>query len=293
MTAAEAETRELGWNGIKLVIPARCEDIVSGDSHLVVEYNFQPLIEVRWESTTKKRSSDALIKEIKKSTTAPFTLLAPLKQLASQARENEGIFLKWDEQNSSQVYIYQCRATLQVVFCQYYKHPDFSLTDIAEIITSISFAGDTDEHLIWAVQDFRVKLPRTMRLESSHFTAGLTQLVFVENKTLFRLCRLAPATDKLRGTDLLGVLTTLHDEFSHPLCSSSTGENNANCWLTPPLTKQILLRLKRKKSFCRGRIIHDELHNRLLAVTAESNHPVTEESIQAIFESYEIIPRQQ
>ena len=117
--------------------------------------------------------------------------------------------------------------------------------------------------------------------------------VVVEDKTIFRLCRLAPAADKLKGKTVLGVLTSLYEDFTHPLCKSSADSNSADCWLTPPLTQQILLRLKRKKSFCRGRIFHDEIHNRLLAVIAESNQPVEKRSIQAIFDRYEIIPRQQ
>jgi hypothetical protein len=285
-------SRQRGWNGLQFTIPADCEDIVSGSRHLLIEKDFLPVMEIRWELSERKKqtaSIESVFKQLQKSSTREFREITPPQPIESFAEKYGVRCLQTDEPGEGISIIWQCKSCGTLLFCRIYDHAGVSWTDRATTLQSLSCHRKTSEQTLWSVQDFRLLTPSTYSLESYSFQAGLTRLLFDNAGTRFLFCRMAPASDKLAEKTLQELLCSLHERFS-TVNLEECSENFATAGATPPLITQILLRLKRKKAFCRGVIRHDNVSNRILALICESNTPITLDSIQSLFSHYEIIP---
>lgn len=284
-------TRQRGWNGLQFTLPEGCEDIVSGARHLLIEKDFLPVMEIRWELPEGKKSTasvKSVVRQLKKSSPDNFRETTPPQYIAEFARKKAVYSLQTDGAGDEISLIWQCTTCRTLILCRVYSQRAVSRNDIATTLQSISCHQQNDTPALWSVQDFRLHIPTGYHLDSYSFQAGLTRLLFKDKIARILFCRMAPASDRLADMSLERLLCSLHDRLSIDNIEVCT-ENTANVSTSPSLMAQILLRLKRQKAFCRGMIRHDQASNRILALITESNRPIEQEFIQAIFSQYEII----
>lgn len=285
-------TRTLGWNGLQLTIPSGCDDIVSGNRHLVIERDFQPVIEIRWETPEgKKRPAtiQSVIRQIQRANPDTCREVPPPQGFTEFVRLKSVHCLQNGESGFSLIWF--CSACQTLLLCRIYQHPTVSLSEIAGILFSIECHQEQHQSRLWQVQDFRLELPAGYQLSSFRFQAGLSRLLFSCKEGRLLACRMAPASDRLQHAGLPDLLCSLHEQLS-PQQVEYIDKNTVQCATKPPLAGQILLRLKRKKAFCTGFLHHDELNNRILALIMESNKPIMPETLGELFLKYEIIPSQ-
>lgn len=126
-------TRQRGWNGLQFTLPADCEDIVSGSRHLLIEKDFLPVMEIRWElSEGKKRtvSIKSVVRQLHKSSSDSSREIRPPQHIKKFARKNAAHCLQADEPGEGISLIWQCNICKTLLLCRIYEHPGVSGDDI-------------------------------------------------------------------------------------------------------------------------------------------------------------------
>lgn len=283
--------RLIGWNGLQLHIPRDWEVGVSGPRHLVFEKDFQPQLQIRWEKPAQSN---------------PRALHQRATHFASRMGsiiENDNFPPAW--RHLRDVFrlvicyegaggmleggIFLCTDTL-VLFQLFLpdRASDRALfTEIGDCLATIACRNHLEN--LWRLQDFSLILPVSYKLQDYTFAAGLTRMSFINGNLFMQTCKLGPADSRLAQQSLQEILITLADTAD---LETATGEDNTSCegYRSPTISKQILLRLRREKSFIRAKIWHAVAGNRLLAVVLFSNRPIAQTTIDDICRQYEIIP---
>lgn len=284
--------RIISWNGLKIIVPGPCQEIIHAPTHLLIEADYQPVLEIRWQRQGKgsgRSSPESVFREIsrQKNSGCSRTQLPP--PLARFAQDNHAIGIQWAEQEGDLGIIWKCRTCETIVFCHLYQHPAFPIEQIAEALTAIECCSRDNKFSHWALQDFRLTIPARFLYHNSYFGAGLTKLTFQDKDQVLHLFRLAPASEKLNEKPVRDILCTLNERFSVNESICQENDNTLECHTSPSVIAQLQYRLRRKKAFCFGTIRHDETSNRLLGIIAESNRPIDPEPVRDILHHYEII----
>ena len=296
--------RRIGWNNIQLELPSGWETIVSGDRNLLIEQNFKPLIDLRWEKDNSGRDLSDVFLSIQnvlgKRSGCPVDKVDVPDELARLASQTGCIAFSWaatagpqcqDSEQKINGVLWRCPDCDTIVIGQLYNHPTIGLNALVSALASIRCHqddADASDSSYWSIQDIKLTLPASCRMSAHSFQAGLTRLTFQENDMQLHFCRLAPARQRLQQGPISQLLTNLlgKDSEYQGLHESS---HLYECISSPPLTQQMLKRLKRQHPFRWGRIWHDEGSNRLLSVIAESSHPIDLEKVHRLCDKYEII----
>ncbi len=296
-TAPAKANRFIGWNGVQLHIPDNWEVRVSGLRHLIFEKDFQPQLQVRWEEPAQSKPS-ALQKRathfasrmgriIEENNFPPawrqlrdVFRLVTCYEGASGMLEG-GIFLGTDDHT---LVLFQ----LFLPDRSSAPGPDQALfAEIRDSLTTIVCRDDAEN--LWRMQDFSLTLPDSYKLQDYTFAAGLTRMSFTKADLFMQTCKLGPADSRLVQQSLKEILLTLVGTAD---LQTITDEDNTSCegFRNPTIGKQVLLRLRREKSFIRAKIWHEIAGNRLLAVVLVSNRPIPLTTIHDICRHYAIIP---
>ena len=280
----------IGWNSISLSCPPEWETIVTGDTHLLFEKDFQPVFELRWqkEKKQKKKSIEASLNKIAEET--GLLVQDSLPPHWKKLKETYALKLLADndsrELKAAILICKECETTLLLYF--FYDLATKHHVDLTKVLSSISCHNDVDvENFQWAVQDFRILLPKRFNLSGHNFGAGLTRISFTDSTLTMHLCRLAGASQRLQESPLTTLMTLLGDldideqeilqqELSVSHCSY------------PSIFRQIRFRVKRKAPFHWASLRHHPEHDRLSGLFFFDKKPISEELIQTIMDSYEI-----
>lgn len=296
--------RQIGWNNIQLDLPHGWETIVSGERNLLFEQNFKPLLDLRWEPDSSGRKLPEVFLSIQdalgKRSGSPVEQVDMPEELSQLAASTNCIAFRWDaaegpecrdRQKRINGLLWRCPQCETLIISQLYRHPTIGLDDLVSVLTSLqchSQKADNKALTSWSIQDFRLVLPESCRMSAHSFQAGLTRLSFQDNGLQLHFCRLAPATQRLQQNPMPQLLTSLLGTDIAYRDITATPQLY-ECISSPPLTQQMLKRLKRQAPFRWGRIWHDADANRLLAVIAESSHPIDLEKVHKYCDHYEII----
>lgn len=303
LTSAEP-FRQIGWNNVQLALPNGWEAIVSGDRNLLIEQNFKPLIDLRWETDNGGRDVEEIFLSIQrvlgKRTSCPVEKVPVPTELSLLAEKTNCIAFSWsaaegpscqDRRQAINGLLWHCPDCATILIAQLYHHPKVALTQFAPVLSSIHChpaEGENTDSTYWSIQDFRLTLPASCTMTAHSFQAGLTRLTFQEQDMRLHFCRLAPAKQRLQQAPMARLLTNLLGEDT-----TYQGLNHSShlyeCISAPPLTQQMLKRLKRQHPFRWGRIWHDEQANRLLSVLAESRSPIDLNRVHKFCDHYEIL----
>lgn len=284
----KTEFHRIAWNGIVIDVPSHWEVKVTGLYHLNFECDFKAVFELRWQ---KAKAGD--IERFVGKFTAQYEKLAQCKLQAMQpCTQAAGIFDQFEVRNycaegdnrPALVFLYSRESALFIILRMYnnpkIRHP-------LQQIQSLQCSTLLDSPSFWAIQDFQVSLPPHFALSSYTMKAGFTALHFTRGKTTLRLCRLAPASQRLKLQNLEEILASLlGDSTSGAIELLSDNE----CFYTtsPGLLSQVMLRFKRKKPFFRARLWHDSESDRILGVFMEDIAPLGKSPHDDICDSYEI-----
>ena len=284
--------QNIGWNKVTLSCPAEWETIISGDTHLLFEKNFQPLFELRWQAKKKKKQSvDATLCKIAEET--GLLVQDSLPPSWKQLQKNYAIKLLADndtrELQAAILICKECGATLLLYF--FHNLATKHHWDLTRVISSISCHEEEEQNsTLWAVQDFQILLPKTFVLSGHNFGTGLTRLSFTNSRGLvLHLCRLAGASQRLQSSsmaslmNLLGDLNVPEEEIQHL-------KNSVSHCSYPSIFQQIRSRFKRKLPFHWTILRHHPEHDRLSGLFFFDKKPISEEMISTILDSYEIFP---
>lgn len=289
--------RLIGWNGVQLHTPRDWEVRVSGPRHLIFEKDFQPQLQIRWEKPAQNKPSAlqqrathfaARMGRIIEENEFPpawrrlkdFFRMVTCYKGASGMLEG-GIFLGTDDHTLVLFQLFPADPSSA-------SGPDQALlAEIRDSLGTIVCRNDTEN--LWRMQDFSLFLPMSYKLQDYTFAAGLTRMSFTKADLFIQTCKLGPADSRLAQQSLKEILITLADTADLEII---TDEDNTTCegYRNPTIGKQVLLRLRREKSFIRAKIWHEIAGNRLLAVVLFSNRPIPLTTIHDICRQYEIIP---
>ena len=283
--------RILAWNGIRLRVPDDYEEIVHGPYHISIESDFKPVLELRWE---RQHAGDPR----QQLTRIRASCMEQDRNLSSCAHppfaasvfsaEGEVAWLESSSIDAPFLVIRQCRHCHTTLLGQLFVQSERQKEFAAALLDSFTCHDDASKSL-WAIQDFRLTLPKTYRLSGSNFAAGYTRLAFEAGPIHLETCRLATAAERLKGRDLAELLQALHPNLQESSLHWNTAGNQLWSWTEPSLARQIVNRIRRQKPFCHGTIRHYPEADRILAMICESSRPIDQQEFSTIFATYEIV----
>ncbi len=288
MDADGKTCKTVGWNGLVFDCPENWEIFVSSKKHLVFETDFQPVFELRWHANKKDRHA---------------TVLRNLQQ-ESDLEQQEHLPSFWEtltesytvslltEKNSGTLKsaLLTCRKCHTSILLLFFADPAGSMQDFHNLLRSLACHPENEnDDILWAIQDFQLKIPNDFLLDNYSFAAGLSRLSFSRTGITLYVCRLATAAERLQAASLAEIMFTLGDI---PVDTAAVSELDNAVWYQsqPTIFQQILLRCKRKMPFCWMTLRHHLLEDRLTGLFFEDKKPLPEKTIHAILASYEIIP---
>jgi hypothetical protein len=283
--------RHRGWNGLRCTLPEFWDAIVSGPFHLLIEHDFHPVMEIRWEQVTDNSNKDLfeiIRRNFARTTETTITKVDLPKEFSALAQRHTLTTVSWEPSGRLNGLLWQCSSCSTIIFCNITPHPDISLAQLRPVLESVCCHPENEDLAFWSIQDFQLHIPRSFSFSDYTFAAGLSRLAFRGDGLHLQFCRLAPATERLRGNSLSQLLSTLQGDLvdEETLMNTPTLHERKNM---PHTAHQLLTRLRRRNPFCWGRIWHNVEANRILAVTAESKRPIDINTVHSISSHYEIV----
>ena len=284
----EVDIKRIVWNGLQLYVERTWEVRVAGPCHLVFEYDFQPLLQIRRQQSTSP-SPRALDKRIHRWATelgavrVIETLPVDLQVLAEHF-DRVHCFCAADGVITGGVCL--CPDCSKLILFHILATDPTLVTAVHAALGTLTCAAQVEN--IWCIQDFSLHLPPGYTLIDYTFAAGLSRLSFSGSDHLLQTCSLGPADIRLQRQSLQEILITLSDT---PQLQVKSGQNTNWCegFSNPPLRQQIAMRLRRKKPFIQAAIRLDTDTNRLLAAVLSANRPLASTAADEILQHYEII----
>lgn len=285
--------KDLHWNGIHLQLPRNWEVIFSGKNHLLLENDFHPILELRWNNATKEsipKQKKRIEKQMARELPGSIYEIETPQKFHQLPANFETFWYSRHEHGDASTAILSCKTCPTLVLLRFHEyHQDISVT-LYQILSSLRCHphGSTGQLQPWTIQDLHFTLPESYSLKNYTIGAGFTSLTFSEPGTTLHVCRLATAAERLKKHDMISILGLLLD--TEPEISELEVLSTALIYSRKPsIPRQIFMRIKRRKPFCWAKIWHDNVNDRLLALIIESIRPIDQDKAHVILESYEII----
>ena len=284
----KTEFHRIAWNGIVIDVPSHWEAKVTGLCHLNFECDFKAVFELRWQ----KAKADDMERFIVTFTEQYEKLAERTLQATQPSADDSRLFHQFEvrryctesDSRPALIFLYSRESALFIML-RLYKHPEIRRP--LQHIQSLQCSTSLDSSSFWSIQDFQVSIPPRFELASYTMKAGFTALHFTRGKTELRLCRLAPALQRLKLQSLEEILTSLLGD-ANSSAIESLSDNACFYAATPGLLSQVILRFKRKKPFRRARLWYDSTADRILGVFMEDITPLGKSPHDDICDSYEI-----
>ncbi len=281
-------TRLLAWNGLRFSPPATWEPRVVASRHLVFEEDFQPRLQLRWQTKTKATEED--LQRLAAGLAGPagsvgFGAELPSPWLAID--QDYQLFLALqgsDEQVAGGVCF--CRTCHTLLQFQVLHENHRSRLEVGRWLATLSCHGQ--QQSLWRIQDFSLITPPAFVLTDFNFAAGLTRLSFADHDLRLETCKLAPADLRLRHHSLAEILLTLCGADDLVTWQDERGES-CQATRTPGIAGRVLLRLRRQRPYLRALIRHYAAANRILAVILSANRRIPPELFLSLCNNYEIV----
>ncbi len=282
--------RLTAWNGISITTPDTWEAAVTGSNHLHFESQLTPVFEIRWEKIPQKSSSNSISRSIQQIENLSGKKLRsfPIPSFLDKLLPGYNKFsYTWHDRQTISVLLLYCRSCSTFVLLQFFHDGDNTNHPIHNI-ESFSCHNNDESAQLWSIQDFRVNIPPSFTLSGYNMAAGFTKLSFLKNKSSLHVCRIAPAAIRLQKQNLEEIFSILAD-LTQDEPVHRVSETFIQYERTPTIGVQVIMRLRRKKPFCVGTLLHDDKNDRLLCVILEGIHPPDKQTFKTIQSSYEII----
>ncbi len=290
-TSEERNSKRIAWNNLQMHVPRTWDVRVIGPCHLVFEYDFQPLMQIRRQQSVC-RSLRTLDKRINRWAAE----LGAVRSAGTLPDDLQGLADNFDRINC----FYKADGTIAGGICLcpdcgklilfHILATDPARVQEVRVALATLWCGRHAED-IWRIQDFSLFLPPGYTLLDYTFAAGLTRLSFSGGDHLLQTCTLGPADIRLQRQSLQEILTTLSDSPQLQVVNAANTTNTNYCEgiNNPSIGQQIAMRLRRKKPFIQAAIRHDTTSNRLLAAVFSAKRPLAPTAAHDILHLYEII----
>lgn len=284
--------RRLCWNGLGMRLAECWQATVHGARHILIEQDFQPILEIRWEKNEGRSMAVVLPKICQQLSTAfgaaVTELIPPPPPFAAAFDRSHLAWLSWQNSDRPKALLwlspsYQTLALL--------RFTDLSPAVDAGLFQLIASLRDSDNGTAiseWSIQDISFHPPHHFNLDAFHMAAGLTSIGFSDDHSKIVYYRLAPASEHLRHQSLRAILQRLDGQKGQSLCYKDTVDSCEHQATPKGLAARLAARLHRQKAYRWSRIWHLPLTNRLLAVVLASNQPIPAELPDRLCRQYAI-----
>lgn len=282
------------WNGLHLEIPEYWDVIVKDARHLILERDFKPILELRWQPVGSSKSSNAVehivshfSSEAERHPEPELSDLLPAN-LASRFTVQS---FDLDPSAKGSVMLLTCSGCATLILVRIYADSRTGVVEIPTILESLDCHPTSSELALWQIQDFRFRLPDGFNLETSSFRFGITTLLFRSVSSELELCRLAPASQHLQQNQF----SALFHAFSsaQPEKQMAADPSTLKYTYTPKMIEYLWSRVRRKKVHQSASFVHFPLHDRILGYSIRSNRPIKSEIESMLEESYGIIQKEE
>ena len=217
--AAEAGPgwKQLGWNGVRLNVPAHWEVSHLGTFHLQLDDGSGPTLELKWRRISRQFSSECHLKRLSRQfrhtggiefreravseewRAALYRFTAKAFTWSDAHIRGEGVFLSCPI----------CGTATLLQFSYRLESPSPRLA--TEVLRS--FRDHSDNGMVtWRLFGLHAEIPEDLRLEGHRFSPGHYELRFAKGRETLKLSRWGPADVILRGRDLRCWLLATGDE---------------------------------------------------------------------------------
>jgi len=207
--AAEAGSgwKPLGWNGVRLNVPAHWEVSHLGAFHLRLDDGSGPTLELKWQRLSRQVSPERHLKRLSRrfrraggvefrERAVPEEWRAALNSFTVEAFtwseahiRGEGVFLS-------------CPICGTATLLQFSYRLESPFPRLAEEVLR-SFRDHSDNGIVtWRLFGLHAEIPEDLRLEGHRFSPGHYELRFARGRETLKLSRWGPADVILRGRDL-------------------------------------------------------------------------------------------
>lgn len=288
--ATSGTSRTIGWNGLQLSTPAGWETIVSAPTHLLFEQDLDPILEIKWQQSSRSNRAAKLDKGIFETLKKEFGAPENIHRKSSWAKllpQYQVTHYSWTGTNSVEILFLVCPSCNTTLLCRFLQYSTKSRQQITEVLQSLCCHNE-DTRNRWSILDFSFMVPKTMKLKTFSIAAGFTRLSFEEKGQYIHLCRLAPASQRLKKATLEDTLIQLVGDDRKNV-SLTQHEHFIELYTLPSIFSQIKRRLKREKPFKYGRLWHAVDHDRIFGLSVESIKPISKTTVDQLFNNHEII----
>ena len=278
----------IGWNGLRLQVPAQWETIVTGTHHLIFEEDFNPVFQIRWKKIGAlnplkwKEKSDQWWQQLG-VTSQEIQLPLGLTNLTDKFAQTRYYRGKQPMASGGLCYCSHCQT---LFFFQQLNSKSGMWKKTSEVLSTLTCHGVPNT--LWQIQDFSLTTPTTYTLTDYTFKTGLTRLSFEGGNYNMQICRLAQASHRLNSQSLENLLFTLVGTRQLKL-QLSPDQLECTGTRSPSVTKQILFRMKKEKPFVETKIWEVPERDRILACVASSTRPISPDEVCLCYETLKII----
>jgi len=288
MVSPSHQTRFIGWNGVHLFLPIQWEVIVKGNSHLIMEENHHPLLEVRWQNKTQPPSgqshTDAILSRLRKELARELLVIeSPPFLHPLTSRFTVSAFAYGDSAHPAGAII-TCMKRETPILLQFFNTTTSSIPRLSSFFETFTCEFKENGVSRWAIEDLKFDIPRQYDLEASSFSLGLIQLFFKTRATQLKFCRIAHASHHFQEHSF----SELFDNFCGDTSINSRLIDEKTLILdTPPsLSDQLLRVVKRKKIYRWAKFDHLDDQDKILGLHLQSRKPLEADQIATIENSY-------
>jgi len=282
-----AAWQEIGWNGIRLQVPAPWHPAVILERYLLFEEDYRPVFEIRWKETGGRFSAARVLAKLERSLGGGPLLpwQPPPEWLAAFAGcQVHGFRWRRDTSGGPGLLLYDS-ATARSVLLRFHPAGNTGDEHCAPLLDSLRLQPQGKEHL-WAVFDIRALLPPRTRLLGQRFLPGSFTIDFRIDHLFVSLLRFRPAAELLRGRSL----ADFGDHLARGACLvPDTGPRESTWQSDDSIPRRVLRRLQRKKACHLLTLWHLPEKNVILGLRCTSNRAIPHDLVRMIRQGYTAI----
>lgn len=286
--------RRFCWNGLSLQLADGWQASVRGDRHLLIEQDFQPLIEIRWENNGGRPMTAVLpgiCRQLSAAHQATITPLDPSPFPLGAAYDRSRLaWLGWSNSVPPAALLWLSPSGQTLALLHLADKSQAAHATLAPLLASLRDSATDPAIGEWQVQDISFQPPPTFVLNEFRMAAGLTSIGFNAAGSTLVYYRLAPAKEHLRRHALPAILGRL-DLHGGTRQGCRETPNSCECQVVPiGLAARLVACLRHRQAYRWSRIWHLPTVNRLLAVVLTSKHPIPVELPDNLCRHYAIQP---
>jgi len=203
MNSLPGAMQPFAWGGIALQVPAGWETGMLGEGYALLEYRFQPVLELKTALIRGRFSFQRHMKQLMPSRRSsgrpslqPIPIPSDWPAFSHEARVQT---FRWQGLRMGGVgLVHYCRSCRRATLIQFYDHGDGVLSSAPHVLKTFRDHGPGSGPS-FAVYDIRGTLPERFVLQRFQFDAGCFTLNFSHSRERVALLRWSPANVMLAG----------------------------------------------------------------------------------------------